>query len=78
MTPTQSPFEGRGACHRAGHFEPDPLAATSGWQKGRPRVVLLRLLIRFCGRAPGAPSAPCGWTAPLPLFLSWARAQVAF
>jgi hypothetical protein len=23
-------FEGRGACHRAGHFGPDPLAAASG------------------------------------------------
>jgi len=28
--PGPSPFEGRGACHRAGHFGPDPLAATSG------------------------------------------------
>ena len=28
--PRPSPFEGRGACHRAGHFGPDPLAATSG------------------------------------------------
>src|SRR5262249_42262122 len=25
-----SPFEGRGACHRAGHYGPDPVAATSG------------------------------------------------
>ena len=24
------PFEARGACHRAGHFGPDPLARTSG------------------------------------------------
>gem|GEM_PF-2679652 len=25
-----SPFEAREACHRAGHFGPDPLARTSG------------------------------------------------
>ena len=28
--PEQHPFEGRGACYRAGHFGPDPLAAASG------------------------------------------------
>jgi len=28
-TPSPPPFAGRGACHRAGHFGPDPLAATS-------------------------------------------------
>src|SRR5580658_3968730 len=28
--PGPSPFEARGACHRAGHFGPDPLARTSG------------------------------------------------
>jgi len=27
--PGPSPFEARGACHRAGHFGPDPLARTS-------------------------------------------------
>ena len=36
-------FEGRGACHRAGHFGPDPLAATSGLTTERkPRTCRYR------------------------------------
>ena len=31
------PFAGRGACHRAGHFGADPLAASSG-RRGRARI----------------------------------------